>query len=678
MNTSKIPSTGVRLTVLSLITIIPALVYLNSLQNTFVYDDYLTITNNHFIREWRYLSAFFNQKYFAISNELTYRPVVTFSYFVDYALWGLRPLGYHLTNILIHTLNVVLVYRMVFQFFHNRITAFISCLIFSIHPIITEAVNAISYREDLLSATFLLAAVILFLKSDRAPNKRYTILWYLLSLLTYFFALLSKEMAITLPLLFLVCDFILFRNYTLSIYNIVRRLAVCYAGYIAISIFYLFLRFSLFYNPGESVPYPANSISVNLIMMIKVLGYYIKLLFIPVQLNADYVVPLSYSPADGAFILSVVLLAAVIIISVKLYRLSRVWIFSILWFFITLLPVLNIIPINNIMAERYLYIPIIGFTTLFGSVLTRAGRNVWTLIPVFQNNGGNVSPHGVSNTVFLNSLPGRTWVRLFYVMLLAVVTFLFAWSSANRNKIWLNEFTFSTETIRRSPGSFRVYNDLGYFYYHHGQIDAAIQAFKDSIRIRYGQPKAHCNLGAAYSLKGLNDAAIEELRTAIHLRNQYPEAHNNLGILYKKSGMLDKAVNEYREALKTNPYYAEAYNNLGSALIDQGRLDEALPELEKAVNIRNNFALAQYNIAVVYYKKGLMDKAHIKLLEACQLDPSNADIHVSLGVLYLNYIHDKEKASMHLREALRINPKHKQAVEMRDIINKLALGEKGS
>jgi Tfp pilus assembly protein PilF len=73
-----------------------------------------------------------------------------------------------------------------------------------------------------------------------------------------------------------------------------------------------------------------------------------------------------------------------------------------------------------------------------------------------------------------------------------------------------------------------------------------------------------------------------------------------------------------------------------------------------------------------------MDKAHIKLLEACQLDPSNADIHVSLGVLYLNYIHDKEKASMHLREALRINPKHKQAVEMRDIINKLALGEKGS
>lgn len=678
MNTSKIPGTGVRFIILSLITIIPALVYVNSMQNTFVYDDYLTITNNHFIREWRYLSAFFNQKYFAISNELTYRPVVTFSYFVDYALWGLRPVGYHFTNILIHTLNVVLIYHMVLQFSHSRAAAFISCLVFSTHPVITETVNAVSYREDLLSATFLLAAIILFFKSDRIPDKRYKIPWYLLSLLTYFFALLSKEMAITLPLLILSCDLILFKNRARNFYNIVRRLAACYAGYIAVSICYLFLRFSLFYNPGESVPYPGDSIFVNLIMMIKVLGYYIKLLFIPVQLNADYIVPLAYSFADGTFILSVILLAAVIIISVKLYRLSRLWIFSILWFFITLLPVLNIIPINNIMAERYLYLPVIGFTMLLGSVLTRIGRSLWSFIPVCQNNKGNVSPLGISNSVSLNSQSRHTGVRLVCVTLVAVVILLFAWISVSRNKIWLNEFTFSTETIRRSPESFRIYNDLGYFYYHQGQIDEAIQAFKDSIRIRYGQPKAHCNLGAAYSLKGLHDAAIEELKIAIHLRNQYPEAHNNLGILYKRGGMLDNAVNEYREALKSNPYYAEAYNNLGSVLIDQGKLDEALSALEKAIGIRNNFALAQYNIAVIYYKKGLMDEARTKLLEAYQLDPSNSDVHVSLGVLYLNHIHDKEKALIHLQEALRINPKHKQAVEMKNIIDKLIVSEKGS
>lgn len=96
----------------TLITALPVLAYLNSLGSTFVYDDYVTIANNHFILEWRYLSAFFNQKYFVISGELTYCPIVTLSYFIEYALWQLKPWGYHLTKMMIHALNVYLIYCM--------------------------------------------------------------------------------------------------------------------------------------------------------------------------------------------------------------------------------------------------------------------------------------------------------------------------------------------------------------------------------------------------------------------------------------------------------------------------------------------------------------------------------------------------------------------------------------
>lgn len=694
-----------RILLFTLITVLPALAYLNSLGNTFVYDDYVTITNNHFIREWRYLPAFFNQKYFVISGELTYRPIVTLSYFLEYALWQLRPWGYHLTNIIIHTLNVYLVYCMAYRLFYNRQSAFISSIIFSIHPIFTEAVNAVSYREDLLSATFLLTAFLLFLKSNRSAGRRDFIICYAFSLCAYLFALLSKEMAITLPFLILAYDLILQKGITLNTSNTlgwhylnqkpplfplfardrggvidcpslipplaradtggckkpfrekrflqsnaIMQLATRYAGYLVISAFYLYLRFSLFHNPGESSEFPGNSILANGIMMTKTLGYYFKLLFIPFPLNADYVVPLTYSPADAAFIVSVIVVILVVVLSVKLCRLSRIWTFSILWFFITLLPVMNIIPIINIMAERYLYIPGIGFTLLVGSIFTQK-----TFV----------------NKCLLNVSGGILNQRLFYIALITIICLLFAWGTMIRNRIWFNEFTFSTETIRRSPGSFRVYNDLGYFYYHSGLTDAAIQAFKDSIRVKYDQPKAHCNLGAAYSLKGLDNEAIEELKIATHLRNEYPEAHNNLGLLYKRKGMLDEAVGEYIEALKTNPYYAEAHCNLGSALIDQGRLDEALSELEKAIKIRRNFALAHYNIAVVYFKKGHMDKAYNRLLEANQLDPKNADVHISLGVLYLNYLHNNEKALEHIREALRINPKHRQAEEMKKVINKL-------
>ena len=636
---------NIRLILFSLITVLPVLIYLNSLGNTFVYDDYLTITNNHFIRERRYLSAFFSQKYFAISNELTYRPVVTLSYFVDYAIWQLRPWGYHLTNLVIHTLNVYLVYFAVYHLFKNRITAFISCLLFSIHPIFSEAINAVSYREDLLSASFLLVAFILFIKYNESTNRRYFITWYALSLLTYLLAMLSKETAFVLPFLILSYDLIFQKNHILNFHNRIRRLAANYAGYIAIGGFYLFLRFYLFHNPGESVRYPGNSVFVNFIMMTKVLGYYVKLLFIPAPLNADYIVPLTFSPADAAFIISIILLIITAILLVKKCRLSSIWTFSTIWFFVTLLPVLNIIPINNIMAERYLYIPGIGFTMLFGSILTH-----------------RISKYRIYKSFRLASI--------------AVVCLLFTWCTVCRNRIWLNEFTFSTETIRRSPASFRVYNDLGYFYYHNGLNDAAIQAFKDSIRVRHNQPKAHCNLGAAYALKGLNDAAIEELKVAINLRNQYPEAHNNLGILYKRKGMLNEAINEYIEALKVNPYYADAHNNLGSALIDMGRLDEALSEIEKAVKIRRNFALAHYNMAVIYFKKAQINDAYNKLLEAYQLDPKNADVHISLGVVYLDHFHDKEKALSHIKEALRLNPNHKQAEEMKKTVNKLTSVEK--
>ena len=650
-----------RLILFSLITVLPILIYLNSLWNTFVYDDYLTITNNYFIREWRYLSAFFNQKYFVISNELTYRPVVTLSYFVDYAIWQLRPWGYHLTNLIIHTLNVYLVYFITYYLFKNRITAFISCLLFSIHPIFSEAVNAVSYREDLLSASFLLVAFILFIKYNESTNRRYFIIWYALSLLTYLLAMLSKETAVVLPFLILSYDLIFQKNHIVNLHNRTRRLAANYTGYVVIGGFYLFLRFYLFRNPGESVGYPGNSVFVNFILMTKVLGYYVKLLFIPAPLNADYIVPLTFSPADAAFIISIILLIITAILLVKKCRLSSVWTFSTIWFFITLLPVLNIIPINNIMAERYLYIPGIGFIMLLGSLLTPKSPQ---------------SRFSKADLMGINVISKYTCTRLFRIVSITLVCLLFIWNTVSRNKIWLNEFTFSTETIRRSPASFRVYNDLGFFYYHNGLNDAAIQAFKDSIRVRYNQPKAHCNLGAAYAMKGLNDAAIEELKVAIHLRNQYPEAHNNLGILYRRKGMLDNAVNEYIEALKGNPYYADAHNNLGSALIDQGRLDEALSEIEKAVKIRRNFALAHYNIAVIYFKKGQINEAYNKLLEAYQLDPTNADVHISLGVVYLDHFHDKEKALHHIKEALRLNPIHKQAEEMKKTINKLTSVEK--
>src|SRR3990172_2319184 len=168
-----------------LIIALPLIAFLNSLENTFVYDDVFTITDNYFIRDWGNVPIFFTEDYFKYSGEVTYRPVVTFSYFIDYFLWHLNPVGFHLTNILLHIVNVVLVYLLVSAVSRSRTTAFLTSTLFALHPILTEAVNGISYREDLLTTTFFLSSILLFIQSAiRNPQSK--IHYYFLYLLALF------------------------------------------------------------------------------------------------------------------------------------------------------------------------------------------------------------------------------------------------------------------------------------------------------------------------------------------------------------------------------------------------------------------------------------------------------------------------------------------------------------
>ncbi|MBM4064565.1 MAG: hypothetical protein FJ266_02825, partial [Planctomycetes bacterium] len=119
-----------------LVSLVSFLAYLNILHHQFVFDDFRVITNNPYIKDWKYLTALFNSDYFKISGELSYRPLVTLSYFIDYAIWGLKPFGFHLTNLLIHTLNTVLVFFLIFKITNNLKLATIASLFFSIHPIL--------------------------------------------------------------------------------------------------------------------------------------------------------------------------------------------------------------------------------------------------------------------------------------------------------------------------------------------------------------------------------------------------------------------------------------------------------------------------------------------------------------------------------------------------------------
>ncbi len=327
-----------------LIAIISISIYSNTLKNGFVYDDESTIVKNTLIKDLDNISKLFkNKEYFTTSGEMSYRPIVTLTYFIDYALYGLKPWGYHLTNLILHAINGAILYiflTLLIQSSQSSIpvlkhngTSFnlqssifnlqlIISLLFITHPVLTEAVNAISFREDGLCFLFFVSALILYLKS------KMSVFCILSSIFFYLLALLSKEMAITFPLIIFLYEWIYGKQppqspFVKGDYNSINSpllkgvRGLLYnpyiIGYIAITCFYLYLRFYLFHNPYEEV-IPISTLSERLMTIPYLILKYIILLIAPLSLSANYMISPVQSLISLKFMLPFIIIIVFLII----------------------------------------------------------------------------------------------------------------------------------------------------------------------------------------------------------------------------------------------------------------------------------------------------------------------------------------------------------------------------
>ena len=596
--------------ILILIPAFSLLLYLNTTHGKFVYDDFKIIVENCFIKEWKYFPKIFTKDYFTISGEMSYRPIVTISYFIDYAIWHLNPFGFHLTNIILHTLNTVLFYLFLNAVIQNKRIVLLSTLFFITHLALLETINCIGYREDLLSATFLLVSLIYFVKSDtilyKKSDKRRFTLYYAISLIAYLCALFSKEMAITFPVLLLL--FVVFSDQKIWP-DVVKRFKGIYTGYIAVSLFYVIIRFVIFTNPALKATYQPGGFWVNTFTMIKILASYIQLSFFPFNLNADYVVPLVKTPLEGSFILSITFLISIFILFAILIKSRNMFSCWMAWFFIMILPVMNILPIGNIMAERYLYIPVMGFCVAKGILIYRI----------------------TDRTLSPRAIPLRRIVQLTLVTLMIGG---YGFSIIRKNGNWRDEFTLWTKTIRRAPDSHRAHSNLGNVYMESGFTERAQMEYQTALAINPKSAHAHSNLGTVYSKQGNIDKAFIEYKEAIRLDSDYAQPHNNLGNIYFNQGHIDKARAEYEEALRIKPNYAHAHNGLGSVYDAIGDIDMAFREFKKSLYYDNRYIHAINNLGVNHAKRGLLNESIVEFKKAIKLDTNQAQSHYNLGLAY--------------------------------------------
>lgn len=529
-----------------------------------MYDDRFTIVENNYIyiKDFKNLKYIFTREYSTfIEGEITYRPVCTFSYFFDYYLYGMNPVGFHLTNIIWHSLSCILVYFFIFLISGNFPLSFITSLFYAIHPIQTESVNAISFRWDIMAMTFLLTSIIAFIKMMRATSHKY--FYYALSLFSFVLAIFSKESALIAPLIIVIYSFI-YRD----IKEIIKQ-KYYYLGFFLILLFYVYIVQFIAQNPVRKINYYEGSMLTTFLTMSKVFVYYLYNLIFPLNLYADYIIPFSYSVLEVKVILSILTIVILLMAGIILRKINKETSFGVFYFFITLIPVSNIIPFGHLMNDRYLYIPSLGFCLVLSYLLLKLFKNKYHLLAV----------------VFL--------IFLFY-----------STRTISQNIIWQDEMRLWKNVYQKFPNSSRANYNISATYLEKGNNQEALKYLKKVEHLNPGDARVYNNIGIIYASWNLSEDALKYYDMALRINPKYVKALNNRGIVYYNLNEYDTAIEDYNKVIKLDPEYANAYNNRGIAYAKKGEYNKAIKDYTSAIQLNPEFAIAYKNRGITYLHQG--------------------------------------------------------------------------
>lgn len=614
-----------------IIALVSIAVYSNTLFMDFVWDDLTQILENEHIKSLKNIPSILTSDVWAGYKEFSspyYRPVFTLSLAIDYFIWGESPSGYHLTNILLHAMVSVVFYILALKILNSEIAAITAGLVFAVHPVHAEAIAWASGRNEPLSALFMFASLYLYILYREKNKTSYIVL----SVFLFFIAVLSKEIAITLPAIIFLYE-LCFREGTLK-QKI--QLPVLFG---LVAVFYMIIRMLIL---SQTSWFEAPLLWRLYTLPEMLLKYFIALIF-PFNLKVFYDIPLQKNLFATGVIVPFLIFCVVISAIIFSLRYDRKLFFSLFWIFIALAPVLNIVVQiwPALLADRYLYIPSAGFSLAAGIVFVKAF--------------GRKTPDVPENQTALKAYSIYPKIKVAAGLLIIAVLFVLTFQ---RNYLWKEHFGFITRMVNDAPEYFGGHYDLGLIYINQGRFDEAEKELKYALKLhpRYG--RAYINLGAVYFKQKRFDEAEREFQRALQLKPDYPEAYYNLGLVYFNMERVDNAIEAFQNALKIKPDYTEAIQSLGSSYINKGLFYEAEKKLKEALLIKPDFSEAEYNLGIVYFNQGRLDEALSRFQKALRIKPDYADAHNNLGAIYLSKKMIDEALS-HFQKALLINPDNK-------------------
>ena len=516
------------------------LAYMPAMSGDFVWDDDRYVTNNELLATpdglWRI--------WFTTDSPSQYFPLTYTSFRLEYALWKLNPTGYHITNIILHTANALLVWLLL-----RRLAipgAWLAATIFALHPVHVESVAWISERKNVLMVFFALLSILAWNEFVEQSSRRF----YILSLLLYVLALAAKSTACTLPVALLLVLWL-------------KNVEVNGKRWLQIVPFLLFGIVSGFltiwwemHHQGTKFARLDLSLIDRFLIASRALWFYIGKLLWPVNLTFSY----PQWKIDATSPLQYVWLAACIVTVFALWylqhkKIGKGAIAAIIFFAATLSPVIGFISLYTFVytyvADHYQYFASIGPIAF----VTAAGIKVFSKL-----NEQNKNIAKIIAGILLTTLGMLTWRQC---------------------HIYKSMETLWQDTFRKNPSSWMACNNLGQIYAVEGKSDEAISWFRKSLEIAPGKAWTHFNLALALKGKGKTDEAIEHFQQALQIDPNDVEARYNLADIFESQGKIGEAVKQLNQALKTAPDYLDAMKSL--AWILATHLDQEIRDPNRAI-----------------------------------------------------------------------------------------------
>jgi tetratricopeptide (TPR) repeat protein len=624
-------STGKIILILSAILLLTIVVYSNSISNGFVnWDDDVNVYENSSITE---LSARNIKLYFTKPLLAMYTPFVSISYAIDYKIGGLDPRIYHATNLLLHLLNISILFFCVRMLTGRIEIAAIAALLFAVHPLNAGAVLPVSTRSTLLYSFFFLAA---FFSYIGYLKNNFGLRYLVLTLLLFLLSLLSKSAAVVLPLVLLLTDYHYQRKYD-------ARAVWEKIPFFALSIIFGILTFIFREDAGHIQSQTAFSLFDRVFLVGYSMVFYIFKVLIPVKLSAYYPYP---AKIDGLlplwFYLTPLVVPAYIFLIYRLQRYRRELVFGGSFFLINIFLVLKIVPMGGeIVCDRYAYLPYIGFFLMIGWAYCRITDRL----------------HSPSE-----------WIKYLFIIALAAYGTAFSAISYERSKVWKDSLTLYNDVLEKYPSVALAYNNRGLFKSEQKKdYSGAIADYDKAIELSPAYAYAYYNRGTAKSEWRKDYAgALADYDKAIELNPGYLKAYYNRGTAKSEWGNDHAgAVADYDKVIALNPGYVLAYNNRGLAKV-RSRTDYAgaLEDYSKAIELDSRYLPAMFNRALLKKDQQNYEGALADCNRVLEIDPKNSRAYYERGNIRVAQ-KDYEGALGEYSRAIALNPDYAEAYQNR-------------